>query len=176
MRIRGEADRLVHCTARAVLETVLQPELYALADHKIGDVLASERQGDRGMVRARGRLGFIQTPALTLHYVLSRYDSLELSTGPRFWGQFRASFACEETAKGTHVRHVEELALRWLACLPGQRLLGRLFSLSVAREVARLKLLLEGAHSQSWAHEDTARGTCSACTGAGGAHERCTGI
>src|SRR5438034_198525 len=106
-----------------------------------------ERAGNRGRARYAGRMRGLPGPAETVDWELEPWSRLHFRSTPSLWPgvlyHFDGLFTCEETAEGTCVRHREAVSLRPPLAWVVDPLLRDWLARDTAREMARLKALLE---------------------------------
>ncbi|HYD10896.1 MAG TPA: SRPBCC family protein [Acidimicrobiales bacterium] len=144
----GEATVTIGCSARDVIELVLDLERYKTVDHKIGKVSSFSRDGDRGTVHFAGKLRGLPTPRDRQTFEVTDGRHLTFRSIPSRWpgwaARFEGSFACDEQTDGTTVVTHRECfhfnpAIGWLV----RPILGRWLAADTPLEMARMKAALE---------------------------------
>lgn len=144
--IVGEATQVVRATPEEVMSFVLDLERYRQADHKIGRVGKVERTGNSGFVQFSGRVRGLPGPSGTYPFTIA--DTRLVFGSPvaglaRWMLEFEGSFECQRVDGGTKVTHREEFRFKHPWRLLARLLLGRWLATDTAREMVRLKGLLE---------------------------------
>lgn len=146
--IAGEGTELVHCTAKAAYEFVLDLERYRQADQKIAAVHSVTWHADHAEVCYSGRFRGLPTPAVRQRITVEPYRRIDVRSIPgtvaHFFSRFHGSFTFEELGDGvTRVFHREELVfpapLAWVI----EPLLRSWLEADTPAEVRRMKQLLE---------------------------------
>lgn len=143
--IYGEATALIRCSAREVLEFVLDFERYRQADTKIRKVHGVERNGNEGRLRYSGWIRGLPTPIVEHAWRLVPYSRLEIRSLKRdsLLDHFEGLFMCEETPQGTRVLHRETFVFHPPLGSVVERFLRAWIARDVREEVVRMKHILE---------------------------------
>ena len=149
MVVQAEADTLVTCTSRDVLELVLDLDRYRQADTKIGRVIRPVvlDQHGHGSTRYWGHMRGLPPAPDTNLVKLTPWTELTFTGAPHQPGRlvvdFQGTFRCEPTDAGCRVTHRYELSFhrpwRWIYGAGLQDWLQR----EVIDEMARLAALLD---------------------------------
>lgn len=141
----GVGRATIACDPAAVLEFVLDVDRYRRADHKIGRVHFTRRDGNCGEVRHSGRILGLPAPAATLAFELTSPSRLDFRGVAMPWPLrgFHGSFTCVATPGGTQVVHRECFAFGPVAGRLAQFVFGGLLARDTQAEVLRMKRLLE---------------------------------
>lgn len=145
VEVCGRGEATIKRDPGDVLEFVLDVQQYRKADHKIGRVHFARRDGNSGEVRHSGRILGLPAPAATLAFELTPSSRLDFRGVSMPWPlrDFRGSFTCEATPRGTQVVHRECFTFGPVTG-PMIRLgFGRLLAVDTQAEVIRMKRLLE---------------------------------
>jgi ligand-binding SRPBCC domain-containing protein len=145
VHVTGTGTATIRCDPGAVMDFVLDVERYREADHKIGRLHYTRRDGNRGRVRHGGRLLGLPAPAATLDFELTSVSRLDFRGVRMPWPLrgFHGSFTCLPVSDGTQVTHSECFIFGPVTGRVARVLFGRWLAGDTQAEVVRMKRLLE---------------------------------
>jgi hypothetical protein len=145
--IEAVGDVVIRRPSEAIIAFVTDLEQYKRADHKIGRVLATSREGDAFLMRHDGTLRGIPGPAVSLRLTVEGRSRVRYEAVPTFPSRllltFDGGFELTDVEGGTRVVHTERFRfrapVRWVA----EPFLRAWLANDVREEMARMKMILE---------------------------------